>query len=313
MRSTSSVPTVSSGQKWKEAVTFLRWRLFEGPGLEGFDHMFKELEDNCSTYERFTSSSLSLARVLEIGFGARPFRLLALMSMGIDARGIDLDMPMLQFSPARLFRIARKNGFERALKTGVRSALFDGRDRAKLKASLALRGYKLKMDPTRFLVGDATTYDFGSRSADLVCSDDVFEHIPPEGLQRLMKSLASCISPGGLALITPNIYSGITGGHLPEWYKDMVTNDEAKRSEPWEHLRKRRYIANSYLNCLTRADYRNLFKPYFEILDEKVVNPDLGRQWLTTEVRSELAHWSEDELFSNRVQFVLRPRPSLPA
>ena len=308
MRSSSSVAGVNVIRKLKEAITFLQWRLSMGTSLKGFDLMFDELDLYRLNYERYTGNSFSAAKTLEIGFGAQPYRLIALMSMGVDVRGIDLDMPILRFSPNSLLRIMKRNGIERALKSGVRNLLFDRRDQARLRKALHQRGYSLNIVPERFLVGDAATYDFGPQTIDIVYSTDVFEHIPPKGLENLLKRLANQVSPSGLLLITPNIFTGITGGHLVEWYMDHFDKAETNVSEPWEHLRRRRYAANTYLNCLSRADYRDLFNRHFDILEEKVFYPDLGREWLTPEVQTELSDWSEDELFSNRVLFTLRPR-----
>lgn len=308
MRSSSSLRSVSIRQKWKEAITIFGWLSSEGASLEGFNRMFRELEVYRSIYERHTGAPFTSARTLEIGYGARPFRLIAMMSMGMDVRGIDLDMPMIRFNPLTLFQILKRNGIERALKTGVRNLIFDRREQAKLKRALEQRGYTLRFDQTRLLVGDAATYDFGSEPIDLVYSTDVFEHIPLKGIERLSDRLAAQVSPNGLLLITVNIFTGITGGHLPEWYGHLVDSDAPKASDPWEHLRKRRFTANTYLNCLSRGAYRELFSRHFEILEEWVIDPDLGRQLLTLEVRAELSDWSEDELFSNRVMFTLRPR-----
>jgi hypothetical protein len=308
MRSSSSLSHVSIRQKWKEAITIFSWLSSEGGSLEGFNRMFRELDVYRLTYDRYTGRPFASARTLEIGYGARPFRLIAMMSMGMDARGIDLDMPMIRFSMLRLFQILKRNGVERALKTCVRNLLFDRREQAKLRAALEQRGYMLSMDPSRFLVGDAATYNFGAEPVDLVYSTDVFEHIPLNGLESLLERLAAQASPRGLLLITVNIFTGITGGHLTEWYGHLVDSDAPKVSEPWEHLRKRRYTANTYLNRLSRAAYRELFSRHFDTLEEWVIDPDLGRQWLTPAVRAELSDWSEDELFSNRVMFTLRPR-----
>lgn len=81
-----------------------------------------------------------------------------------------------------------------------------------------------------------------------------------------------------------------------------------RKTEPFEHLRKRRHPANTYLNELTRAEYRRLFQKHFDIIEERVTRPNLGRQYLTDEVRKELSSYSEDELFSNQVLFVLKVR-----
>lgn len=307
MRSSSSIESVDLFGKLREGLSLFKMRWSHGESLEGINRTLSLLDHYRSTYEQFTGNSFEKARMLEIGFGAQPISLICLMSMGLDVRGIDLDMPMLSFSPARLLQIARNNGPERALKTAVRNLFFDRRDRAKLRTALRLRGHKFRIEPSRFLIGDAATFDYGPELVDFVYSTDVFEHIPQHALELLVQRMAAIISPNGLALITPLIFTGISGGHLTEWYRDLVAVDMPRQSEPWEHLRKQRYKANTYLNGLSRAYYRELFSRHFEILQERIVDPELGWRWLTPEVRAELSQWSEDELLSNRVEFALRP------
>jgi hypothetical protein len=307
--SRSSLRQVNLRQKWREALSLFVMRRDAQSRRRRVEAMLDHVEDYRTLYEQFTHRPFTEANVLEIGFGAQPFRLIALMSMGIRARGIDLDIPMLRFRPLQLITIYAKNGFERALKTFVRNILFDRRDYADLNAALKMRGYSMRVNTTDLLVGDAASYDFGSERVDLVYSEDVFEHIPIADLERFIARLAAQLAPTGLALITPNIFTGITGGHLTEWYWDAEGNDPPRQSEPWEHLRKKRFKANSYLNGLTRKDYRELFRRHFEILEENVLMPELGRHRLTPEIRAELAKWDEEELLSNSVQFVLRPKP----
>jgi SAM-dependent methyltransferase len=301
---------VSRAQKFKEALTFLRWRLAPA-GPEQFDWLFPEIERYRATYERLTGKRFDLARLLEVGYGARPNRIVALMSMGIDVRGIDLDMPMHRFSVSRIFSILRTNGPERALKTAVRSLIFDGEERKSFRAALAMRGYTLRADPARFLVGDAATFDYGNEIMDMIYSEDVFEHIPEPDIEKILDRFATILSPNGVVIVTPNVFTGIMGGHLADWYTDRIADPTPKESEPWEHLRKARYAANTYLNRLPRSKYREIFSRHFEIIEETVLLPGLGRQWLTPEVREELASWSDDELFSNQVRFVLQPRKAV--
>ena len=73
-------------------------------------------------------------------------------------------------------------------------------------------------------------------------------------------------------------------------------------------MRKNRHPANTYLNKLSRADYRELFSTHFDILEETCVRPDMGSPFMTPEIRQELSHYRDEELFSNRVIFLLRPR-----
>ena len=307
MRSSSSLARLGIKTKLREAATLLAGRLSaRNSQSDTFASSLSQLEDYRAIYENLTGRSLDSARIFEIGYGQRPLKLVALISMGLDASGIDLDMPMLHFSLSKLYAISQKNGFERALKTGVRSVLFDSRERADLNRSLQLRGYKLRIDPSRFFVGNAASFTQRDGPIDLVYSEDVFEHIPKDQLKILVEHLATQLSPNGLALIRPNIFTGITGSHVLEWYAGQVDRDIPRSSEPWEHLRKRRFTANTYLNEMTRADYRTLFGTYFDILAERVEQPDLGRKWFTPELKEELAAWNDDELFSNQVLFVLR-------
>lgn len=137
----------------------------------------------------------------------------------------------------------------------------------------------------------------------------MFEHIGRDSLEELVQRMAAWLRPGGLALIRPNIFTGIVGGHLLEWSRASIgERDRRRRSEPWEHLRKRRLTANTYLNEMTRAQYRVLFERSFEILEEQVAQPDLGRDYLDESARADLASWADEELFSNQTLFVLRRR-----
>lgn len=315
-RSSSSLAHITPRQKWREAVALLSMRRDAASRRNYIEGILTRLDSMRSTYERLTGRPFAEAHVFEIGYGAQPFRLIALQSMGIHVQGIDLDTPMLRFSPATLIKILARNGLERCLKTTVRSLLFDRRDYADLRSALQKRGYPMRINPADLLVGDAASFDFGPQPLhaplDLVYSQDVFEHIPREGIEAIMARLANRLAPNGLALITPNIFTGITGGHLPEWYWDSPDNTSPRQSEPWEHLRKDRFHANTWLNRLSRRDYRELFSRHFEILEETVQEPNLGRHRLTPEIKAELAQWTDEELFSNTVQFALRPKALAP-
>jgi hypothetical protein len=252
---------------------------------------------------------LAGARVVEIGYGARPLRLFAMLAYGADVMGIDLDAPLVAGSPHEVLEMYRKNGVERVLKSLIRFALFDLLERRFLSTALRNRGQRLRIERSRLLVGDAADLDLPADSLDLVYSEDVFEHMTENSIRRLLPKLAAGLGRRGIALIRPNIFTGITGGHLTDWFSPReVEANRPRRSEPWEHLRKQRFSATGFLNGLTRAQYRELFNEHFEILEEKVRYPGLGNRYLTPALRQELAHFDEEELFSNQVQFVLRSR-----
>ena len=117
--------------------------------------------------------------------------------------------------------------------------------------------------------------------------------------------VADNLKDDGVAVICVLVFTGICGGHRMEWYEENLGTDIRWRSEPWEHLRQDRFPADSYLNRLTLSDNRDLFKRYFRTVSEEVLNPDLGREFFTDDVRAELQHWSEEELFSNIMRFTL--------
>ncbi len=307
MRSTSSLPGVSLLEKARQTTTFLYWRLAWTDEAQRLDALLAELRELTAIYEKYAARPALEARIFEIGYGARPLRLLALHSMGFQVEGIDLDLPMVRWSLRRLLAILKTNGAERAAKTAIRNLLFDRREQRALATVLAKHGHTLRLDP-RLLTGDALRFDFGGSGYDLIYSFDVFEHIPRADVAALTARMAGGLAPGGLAVIAPLIYTGIAGGHLPEWFPYTATLTTPKATRPWEHLRDAPRVADVYLNQLTRNDYRAIFSAHFEIVEELDRTPDLGRQWLTPETRRELAAWSDEDLFSNSIWFVLRSR-----
>jgi SAM-dependent methyltransferase len=243
--------------------------------------------------------------------------LFALASTAADAEGMDLDIPLLKGTLKEILTIWRANGAERALKSAARHFLFDMPERGALRIAIQKAGGHFSIDPSRFIVGDAsedrTWTQLARSSYDLIVSEDVLEHVTADRLPQLLEKIAIHLRPNGIALLRPFIFTGIAGNHLPEWYPHVVEKRQKRRSAPWEHLRMDRFRANTYLNRLTRADFRSLLADHFEILEENVKFPDLGRQYLNVELRNELKHYDDDELFSNSVLFVLRRRRDLAA
>jgi SAM-dependent methyltransferase len=264
----------------------------------------------CDEYDgllrKYAHCALKDAKVFEIGFGTRAGIMTALVSLGVDAYGVDLDAPVLRGTWRELAEAYRKNGLERVMKSFIRFYAFDWVWRRRLRHEFKRRGRDLLMPEGRLLVCDAASVNWPDESLDLICSESVFEHIPIPSLEPLLAKMARWLKPSGLALIRPDIFTGISGGHLLEWFD--LREHRRRRSEPWEHLRKRRFHGNVYLNELTRADYRRMFSQHFEILEENVVDHGQGRTFYTPEVAADLKQYGEDELFSNGVQFVLRAK-----
>jgi hypothetical protein len=275
-----------------------------------FDGLFDDVAEYDVLLQRYAGLALSEARVFEIGFGARPYRQMLLHSMGVDARGVDAEVPVVSGRPAEFLAMLKRNNVERGAKSLLRHALFDRAERDALTSVIRRRGLVPGLDSSRLTVSDVGEVELPACSLELVFSEDVFEHITCATLERLVPRMARWLRPNGLALIRPNIFTGIVGGHLLEWSRaSMAEPPQQRRSEPWEHLRERRLAPNTHLNEMTRAQYRELFGASFEILDERVAQPDLGREYLDERARLDLREWPEEELFSNQTLFVLRPRP----
>ena len=292
--------------KIRELREIFRMRAGNLSDHDHFEGVFRDITEYEQLLQKYSHSTLAEAKTLEIGFGSCPNRLIAMASLGTDIVGVDLEVPFLSGSLREIVEMYRRNGLERVIKSIIRFACFDTKERRRLAAVLAARGAKLEIDHGRFKVQDAVTLDLPDQSLDFVFSEDVFEHIPVEGLEILLAKLAGWLKPGGLLLVRPCIFTGIAGGHLTEWFPHRVEDDRiARRSEPWEHLRRRRFQPNAFLNEMTRADYRRLFSLHFQILEERVRQPDLGRKYLTSAIVDELRVFSEDELLSNQVLFVL--------
>lgn len=309
-KSSNSVGNIRGIFPWLfENFMFFKMRLVGLKNSEaGMNALLTEIDGYARRYSEMTGHKLADANVLEIGYGARPNRLIAMISLGYKAKGIDLDRPILSFGISELFKTYKSNGIKRALKSLVRSLLFDGHERRSLDRTLRKRGAMLKIDKTRFLVGDASTFTFPASSIDFLYSEDVFEHIPPPLVHALCKNLSSALSANGLALVTPAIYSGIGGGHLVEWYPHTLDTEGHRQSEPWEHLRKRRFVADCYLNELRVGEFEKIFSDYFDVVDVINCNAGHGRGFLTQEIREELSQYSDDELLSDKWTFVLRKK-----
>lgn len=261
---------------------------------------------------RWSTTHPSRMRVVEIGFGPRPARLIWATGLFGSVSGIDLERPILRFSWRATLNVIRTNGLLRGVKTGCRSLLFDKRYYATLLDYFEKRfGHPPNVSGDLFQVGDAArTSTWGASPVDLIYSEGVFEHIPPDGIRAICRTMAQRLPSNGLALITVNVFTGITGAHIPEWYGDNVNNGMPKQTRAWGHLRGDPLTADTYLNRLRLSDYEDIFGRFFQIVERQKFNCGIGRPFLTPAVERELSGYSRDELLTDYVRFVLRPRSS---
>jgi len=188
--------------------------------------------------------------VFEIGYGRRPDRLVALMSQGTDAFGVDICAPLLELTTTQVLKAFRLNGFQSAIRSLARYLLSDIVRRRQFAKALFRSGYRLRIEGHRFLVHDIATLELPARRFDMIFSENVFEHIPEQDLHIILPKLSQWLKPTGICVIRPDIFTGVWGGHLCE---RLYSGDgEPGVIEPWEHLRKNRFRSTVYLNRLTR-------------------------------------------------------------
>jgi len=276
---------------------------------------FSSLKSDLAEYRKYSSSygskPLERSRILEIGFGQRPFRYYLLQSLGMDVKAVDIEQPTLALSDVP--RVYRHNGFYRMIKGAVRASLFDR------KVYNDFRDFLMKTfneetnyDPDGLVVADSSSEEFWQNVSgpfDFIYSEDVFEHIPRENLEELVRLMADNMSSGGIACIRPMVYTGISGGHHIDWYPATFRQKDVTRTTPaWDHLLGDEHAADTYMNEVSRRDYRAMFEKHFEIVHEETKQGNLGEEFLTPELREKLADYDDYELFSNQVLFVLKKK-----
>jgi SAM-dependent methyltransferase len=312
MRSASSI-SLPWLDKLREDFTLLSMRL--GQDIDaGFFAPYEALYAQADALTRkYCGKPLAHCRVLEIGYGTRPLRMLWLWHHGIDVHGVDLDYPLLRFSPARLRQMAKTNGIERALKSAVRYAVLDRRQYGAMQKTLIDRS-ALKPGASfwgdfaaRLTVQNAADPAFWATAGrfDFIYSVDVFEHIPKPQVDGIVTAMAGALEANGVALIRPDLFTGISGSHRPEWYKERLGETFVRKAPPWDHLRQNRYPANSYLNGMRLGEYEEIFAAHLTIAERNPIDYGLGREYLTAGVRAELKDYSEDELLINNIDYVL--------
>jgi hypothetical protein len=253
--------------------------------------------------DRHAAFSIEGCNAFEIGCGQRPYRLLYYRHKGINALGVDMDKVVFSANPLEILKSLRRNGLERTAKTYVRFFLFDIAENRQLKSHLQIERWPL--DKIKHGTA-ANAINWPDQTFDLIYSDAVFEHIPKQELEKICALMVRHMHSESIAVISPMVFTGIKGGHNVEWYN--VDTSGLRQCPPWDHLRENRYPANTYLNKMWLRDYHEMFSRYFHILKADPLEPDLGREFLTDELRQELSNCSEDELFSNKVSFVLKPK-----
>ncbi|MFL9828934.1 hypothetical protein, partial [Rhodoplanes sp. SY1] len=64
---------------------------------------------------------------------------------------------------------------------------------------------------------------------DFIFSEDVFEHVSVEELERIVELIAERMDSRSIVIVTPMVFTGISGGHELGWYTHLVDRDGVAR------------------------------------------------------------------------------------
>ncbi|WP_293127416.1 class I SAM-dependent methyltransferase [Microcoleus sp. bin38.metabat.b11b12b14.051] len=223
--------------------------------------------------------------ILEIGGGQQMERA---RYFGIENRvtAIDLDVIPYGFNLGSYLRMFQENGFGRLAKTVGRKLLLV--DRTKQLAWQKALGVTNLPNPT-FVQGDICQGILKSETYDIVVSWSTFEHLsePEIALQNAIQALR----PGGVLYIGIHLYTSNSGHHDLRAFTGFPLPF-------WGHLRESTRDSiqpNSYLNEWRLSQWRSLFKREAQGFEEFLESYG-SEQDLTSDIRSELSDYSDEEL-----------------
>jgi hypothetical protein len=206
---------------WTSAEAQARWGLQqfreyrrEARAGVNFDGLIEEIAEYDSLLRQHCGVTLAEAVVFEIGFGARPSPACAAEHRNQRARRRRRGAGHTRTTVTVRDHVAPQWCGARRQVTGPTRALRPNRG-TRSSVRCANEGSP-RASTTRLIVADARVVEVEPESLDLVISEDVFEHLQRDTVEQVVAAMARWLRPTGIAL-RPNVFTGITGGHLIEW------------------------------------------------------------------------------------------------
>jgi ubiquinone/menaquinone biosynthesis C-methylase UbiE len=283
------------------------WDIFRSYQKGVFENAEADIENHKAlrdTLRTWVGTSVDKARILDIGCGPMAKEVALFKTDGANVTGIDIEVPSYNMNAIVVLRSLTHNGFERAIKSIIRSMLFDGIYVKRLSACYGKTILYTKLD-TRLM--SATNLQFPDNQFDFIISNCVFEHI--EDVPKAVQELNRVLKISGLARISIHLFPSPSGGHNLEWL--FPDSAPSKRVPPWDHLLDNKYPANNYLNKLRLDDYRNIFQRHMVIVKEQTKQE--GLSILTSDLRERLLNkgYLEKDLLTKYVSLYCRKRISV--
>ncbi|BBZ06392.1 hypothetical protein MDOR_05610 [Mycolicibacterium doricum] len=270
------------------------WRVYRHKTSDVAGNVANVVE-TCEDMERAASEHFGLSlegvAMLEVGAGQQLLRL-KYFSRHNTVTALDYDLIVQGFDLAAYFRVFRRNGPKRTLKTVLRKVA--GIDRSywnELEKHIGRVRCRLNV-----VQGDAHAMPWPDASFDFVYSFSVFEHVnDPE---KCLDEVIRVLRPGGVFCISTHMYTSDSGAHDPRSFLPHH-GDLA----PWAHLRpahRGSVKPNAYCNAWRNEQWERLFRERCSgVVLQNIMSPD----WLVPELATlrpagELAEYSDEELLT---------------
>jgi len=242
-----------------------------------------------------TGTPIENLQALEIGPG-QIARQTAYFAMRNEVTVIDLDVAPHGLNLPAYWRLWRRNGTKRLLKTLARKLLrVDAHFNAQMRRQLGVA----RLPNARVLQMDAMQMSFPEDSFDFVYSFDTFEHLSDP--LAVLREVRRVLRQGGRCLTVLHPYTCDTGCH------DMRLFMPGRANLPmWPHLRpesKEKVGSFVYLNRWTLAQWHDAFAQVFPNTSFDHWQLDEGTREALAQIRAagELANYSDEDLLTDRL------------
>ena len=281
--------------------SFNIFKAFKKGHLGGVDTALRDHLILLNAFKKYSDSDIETSRILDVGNGQNASQVVLFQADGAEVTGIDMEIPTYKMNLKLLLKVAKINGFERAIKSLIRHLLFDKKYYKDLKEQYQ-KHFDLNTLDCRLM--NAAKMEFADNTFDFAYSTWVFEHV--DNVSESLKEVNRVLKPGGLAWIGIHLFPSLSGGHNIEWIDPE--NNPSDKVPVWDHLRENRFPINTYLNKLTLDQYREIFRNNIKIIEEKLTFE--GEKYLTEDLKNNLTaeDYNKDDLLTRTVVFICRKK-----
>ncbi len=243
--------------------------------------------------EQRLGRNLKNQKILEIG----PGQMLSqyyFFAYENEVIGLDTDMIITEFELPMYWKMLRRNGFIRTVKTMGRNLL--GFDQSYRRAMAEKLGVK-QLPLPQIINDDIAQVVLPDNCFDCVVSFSVFEHlVEPEAA---LNKIARLLKPGGVGYICIDLYTSDSGCHDPR-----IFSGNRGTLPYWCHLRpqyEHLVQPNAYVNKISLSEWKELFNRLWagwEFLPFGIEDADNQQKLKQIRESGELAEYTDEELLT---------------